>query len=98
MQISSISTARRLLLEFQPGVSQPIQASVGGKVTPVTLCLLKADVAKKVIEKYRESLKDEEPVVTEGLSCAACGRVYPIVSDIPVMLVEEALPADARVA
>jgi len=33
MHISSISTARRLLLEFQPGVSQPIQASVGGKVT-----------------------------------------------------------------
>ena len=51
-----------------------------------------------VVEKYRESLKDEEPVVTEGLSCAACGRVYPIVSDIPVMLVEEALPADARMA
>ncbi len=65
---------------------------------PVTLCLLKADVAKNVVEKYRESLKDEEPVVTEGLSCAACGRVYPIVSDIPVMLVEEALPADARMA
>ena len=41
-------------------------------------------------------LKDEEPVVTEGLSCSACGRVYAIVSDIPVMLVDEALPADAR--
>lgn len=65
---------------------------------PVTLCTLKPDVAKAVIEKYRESLKDEEPVVIEGLSCAACGRVYPIVSDIPVMLVEEALPADARAA
>ena len=25
-----------------------------------------------------------------------CGRVYAIVSDIPVMLVEEALPAEAR--
>ena len=31
---------------------------------PVTLCALKADVAKAVVEKYRESLKDEEPVVT----------------------------------
>ena len=65
---------------------------------PVSLCTLKGSVAKEVVEKYRESLKDEEPVVTQGLSCASCGRVYPIVSDIPVMLVEEALPADAREA
>ena len=65
---------------------------------PVTLCRLKDDVAKQIVEKYRDRLKDEEPVVSEGLSCAACGRVYAIVSDIPVMLVEEALPADARVA
>jgi len=53
-------------------------------------------VAKELVEKYREKLKDEEPVVSEGLHCAACGRVYAIVSDIPVMLVDEALPADAR--
>ena len=65
---------------------------------PVALCALKPGVAKELVEKYRESLKDEEPVVTQGLSCASCGRVYPIVSDIPVMLVEEALPADAREA
>ena len=26
-----------------------------------------------------------------GLACASCDRVYPIVSDIPVMLLEEAL-------
>ncbi|HSB35653.1 MAG TPA: Trm112 family protein [Thermoanaerobaculia bacterium] len=63
----------------------------------VTLCRLKDDVAKGLVEKYRERMKDEEPVVTEGLWCAACGRVYAIVSDIPVMLVDEALPADARV-
>lgn len=65
---------------------------------PVALCTLKAVAAKAVVERYRESLKDEEPLVTQGLSCAVCGRVYPIVSDIPVMLVEEALPADAREA
>lgn len=64
---------------------------------PVQLCRLRDDVAKGLIEKYREKIKDEEPVVTEGLHCAACGRVYAIVSDIPVMLVEEALPADARI-
>ncbi len=63
----------------------------------VVLCRLKDDVAKVLVEKYRERMKDEEPVVTEGLWCAACGRVYAIVSDIPVMLVDEALPASARV-
>jgi len=63
---------------------------------PVSLCRLKDDVATSLVEKYRERMKDEEPVVTEGLFCEACGRVYAIVSDIPVMLVEEALPAEAR--
>jgi hypothetical protein len=62
----------------------------------VTLCPLEAGSAAQVVEKYRDKFRDEEPVVTEGLHCAACGRVYPIVSDIPVMLVEEALPAGAR--
>lgn len=63
---------------------------------PVALCPLEAGAAAQVVEKYRDKFRDEEPVVTEGLHCAACGRVYPIVSDIPVMLVEEALPAGAR--
>ncbi|HMM34899.1 MAG TPA: Trm112 family protein [Thermoanaerobaculia bacterium] len=63
---------------------------------PVTLCPLEAGAAAQVVEKYRDKFRDEEPVVTDGLHCAACGRVYPIVSDIPVMLVEEALPAGAR--
>jgi uncharacterized protein len=37
---------------------------------------------------------DKQPVkLTEqkdGLRCSACGRVYPIVDDIPVMLVDKA--------
>ena len=49
-----------------------------------------------LVDRYREKFRDEEPVVTDGLYCASCGRVYPIVSDIPVMLVDEALPAGAR--
>ena len=44
-------------------------------------------------DKYREHFRDEEPVVEEGLYCAESELVYPIVSDIPVMLVDEALPA-----
>jgi uncharacterized protein len=30
----------------------------------------------------------------DGLRCAACGRIYPIVDDIPVMLVDKARRAD----
>ena len=43
-----------------------------------------------VRDKYREKFRGEEPVVEQGLQCAKCNRVYPIVSDIPVMLVDEA--------
>jgi uncharacterized protein YbaR (Trm112 family) len=64
---------------------------------PVKLCRLKSDVAKAVVERYRDKFKDEEPIVEQGLQCETCGKVYAIVSDIPVMLVDEALPADARV-
>jgi len=30
----------------------------------------------------------------EGLSCAKCNVIYPIREDIPVMLVEEAIPQE----
>ena len=43
-----------------------------------------------VRDKYREKFRGEEPVVEHGLQCTKCNRVYPIVSDIPVMLVDEA--------
>lgn len=49
---------------------------------------------QQLIEKYREHFRDEEPVVEQGLYCSDSALVYPIVSDIPIMLVEEALPAD----
>ncbi|HSP32722.1 MAG TPA: Trm112 family protein [Thermoanaerobaculia bacterium] len=41
-------------------------------------------------DKYREKFRGEEPVVDQGLQCVKCHRIYPIVSDIPVMLVDEA--------
>lgn len=41
-------------------------------------------------DKYREKFRGEEPVVEQGLQCVKCHRIYPVVSDIPVMLVEEA--------
>jgi uncharacterized protein YbaR (Trm112 family) len=46
--------------------------------------------SKTVRDKYREKFRGEEPVVEQGLQCVKCHRIYPIVSDIPVMLVDEA--------
>ena len=44
----------------------------------------------EVRDRYRDKFRGEEPVVAEGLQCVKCSRIYPIVSDIPVMLVDEA--------
>jgi len=49
------------------------------------------DKAAALVEKYRPRFKGEEPVVESGLACSKCGKLYPIVSDIPVMLIEDAL-------
>jgi uncharacterized protein YbaR (Trm112 family) len=54
---------------------------------------LPEEVRRTLIEKYREHFRDEEPEVEQGLYCAESKLVYPIVSDIPIMLVDEALPA-----
>ena len=56
---------------------------------------LPAEVRASLKERYREHFRDEEPVVEQGLYCAESKLVYPIVSDIPIMLVDEALPASA---
>lgn len=53
---------------------------------------LPPEIRRTLVEKYREHFRDEEPVVEQGLLCREAGLVYPIVSDIPIMLVEEALP------
>ena len=50
-------------------------------------------VRKELAKKYREHFRDDEPVVEEGLYCTESSLVYPIVSDIPIMLIDEALPA-----
>ena len=54
---------------------------------------LAAGVRERLVEKYREHFRDEEPVVEQGLYCADSQLVYPIVSDIPIMLEDEALTA-----
>jgi len=61
-----------------------------GRLEPVTL---PEELRRRLVAKYREHFRDEEPVVEQGLWCAASSVVYPIVSDIPILLVDEALPA-----
>ena len=60
---------------------------------PLELVPLREDVRRRLVEKYREKFRDEEPVVTHGLHAKQADLVDPIVSDIPVMLVDEAIPA-----
>jgi uncharacterized protein YbaR (Trm112 family) len=62
---------------------------------PLELVELPGALRSRLVERYREHFRDEEPVVEQGLLCRDSGLVYPIVSDIPVMLVDEALPASA---
>ncbi len=54
---------------------------------------LPAEVCRTLVERYREHFRDQTPVVADGLLCRTSQLVYPIVSGIPVMLVDEALPA-----
>lgn len=60
-----------------------------------SLALVKlTDPARRsLIAKYREHFQDEEPIVEDALFCEESGLVYPIVSDIPIMLIDEALDA-----
>lgn len=58
--------------------------------TPLEVVELPDAVRARLVERYREQFKDEDPVVEIGLASAA-GRVYPVVSGIPIMLVDEAL-------
>jgi uncharacterized protein YbaR (Trm112 family) len=60
---------------------------------PLEKVALPTEVRKMLVERYREKFRDEEPVVEEGLFSPEASLVYPIVSDIPVMLIDEALPA-----
>jgi uncharacterized protein YbaR (Trm112 family) len=60
---------------------------------PLEVVPLPPPVAARLVERYREHFRDEAPVVESGLYCAESGLVYPVVSDIPILLVDEALPA-----
>ena len=57
----------------------------------LSLVPIPKEKAAPLVEKYRPRFKGEEPVVESGLLCSKCGKLYPIVSDIPVMLIEDAV-------
>jgi uncharacterized protein YbaR (Trm112 family) len=63
---------------------------------PLEVVALSEETRRQLVEKYRDKFRDEEPVVTQGLYSKQANLVYPIVSDIPVMLIDEALPGDVR--
>jgi len=63
--------------------------------TDLELLELPEVTCRMLVDRYREKFRDETPEVREGLRCTRCRRVYPIVSDIPVMLLDEALPAES---
>lgn len=57
---------------------------------------LPAELQRSLAEKYQEYFTEEEKaVVTHALYSADSELVYPIVSEIPIMLVDEALPASS---
>ncbi|HVR42658.1 MAG TPA: Trm112 family protein [Thermoanaerobaculia bacterium] len=58
---------------------------------PVRVVPLDEARRSELRDRYRDKFRGEEPIVEEGLRCVRCGRVYPVVSSIPVMLVEEAI-------
>jgi uncharacterized protein YbaR (Trm112 family) len=58
--------------------------------TPLEVVELPAEIRARLVDKYREQFKDEDPVVEIGLASPG-GRIYPVVSGIPVMLADEAL-------
>jgi len=58
--------------------------------TSLEVVELPDEIRVRLVEKYREQFKDEDPVVEIGLASPG-GRVYPVVSGIPVMLADEAL-------
>lgn len=59
--------------------------------TPVKTEAITGALSKSIADKYRDKFKDEEPVVVDGLRCEKCKRLFPIVSEIPVMLLDEAI-------
>jgi uncharacterized protein YbaR (Trm112 family) len=61
-----------------------------GRLEPVEL---PEELRRRLAAKYREHFRDEQPVVEQGLYCVDSALVYPIVSGIPILLVDEALPA-----
>lgn len=64
--------------------------------TPVVPEPITGELATSIVDRYRDKFKDEVPVVVDGLRCGRCQRLFPIVSEIPVMLLDEAIAPAAK--
>ena len=62
-------------------------------VVPFVMCVVLACGVAWAQEAPEQ--EQQEPVVEQGLYSEDSKLVYPIVSDIPIMLIDEALPAAA---
>jgi len=58
----------------------------------LTLVTLPEATCDMLVTRFRDKFRDETPEVREGLQCSRCRHTFPIVSDIPVMLLDESLP------
>ncbi len=61
---------------------------------PLEVVDLPVEVQNELVERFREQFRDEEPEVLQGLYSREARLVYPVVSGIPVMLLEHAMPAE----
>ncbi len=62
---------------------------------PLELVELPPELCQRLADKYREHFDDQPPVVRDGLFSPQAGLLYPVVSEIPILLVDEALPGSA---
>jgi len=59
--------------------------------TPLEVEPITGEAAARIVDRYRDKFDGEEPSVVDGLRCGSCRRLFPIVSEIPVMLLDEAI-------
>ena len=89
-----------------PGQSDRLSAPIDPELLQILVCPqtkselelieLPDELQQSLAAKYQEYFTDDEQAeVTHALFSAESKLVYPIVSQIPIMLVDEALPASS---
>ena len=96
----SLPAARRERVSVSPAMEEtkPFDELLSILVCPkskgdLELVSLPESLCSLLRDRYRENFQNEEPVVAQGLLCRKSELVYPIVSDIPILLIDDAVPA-----